>query len=865
MRGWTRRPDFMVNATPRIVAALAMLVALSIAGHTPAFSQPTWVEQGPGPILFDSNTVVPPNSPVSGAINAIATSPTDPDLIYVATVNGGIWRTTNATADSPTWIPLTDQQLPALSINSLATSPVDAKILFAGTGSTSSLAREGSSGFGVARSTDGGDTWTMLAESTFTGRQINSIVPAVLHHGMVVLAATLFDDGGVFRSTDLGSSFTRLSGDGTSGLPDQGVSSLVADRGNPKRFDSDHRDRGGRLDHQGQRFYAAVPALFAATGNEGVYRSDDGGVTWTAVNTGLIGLDTSLRILLAVHSNSTPHAHKQRTLETNAIYAAIISNAGATSNGCPQPPTLCGHLQGVFRSDDGGESWTALGVPAPEVFPGGQGNIHGAILAHPTDPNVVFIAGDRQNGPFPNASGCTTFNANIFRGDAAKLPGNPWQSVVCNGANGTAPHADSRAMVFDTNCNLVHADDGGIYRLLEPDNEAGVRRWVAINGDIRAIEIHSIAYDPLSNIVFGGTQDNGAAIQLAPGESTWAQLRGGDGGNVAVDSDQTAHPGTTIRYTSSQFFGAFNRTTWDAANTRVGGLTLVQLRITSGPGTGLTLFQDPNLQFYQPYVLNAIDPSRMLIGTANIYESLNRGDALANLGFTGFFIGDTLGSSPLAYGGRLNGEANPDVFYVGAGPNIFHRVNIGDPITTLSPYPGARVRTLVIDPQNYQTIYVVDFLNRVWASFDEGASWLDLTANLASLSSDIRAIEVVNLEATNQDPVLLVGGLGGVFQMPNPGAPDASWTVLSSELPHGFVRDLHYNPTNDLVVAGLLGRGAWTLTGFFQGERQELIARQGVPIVSQGVRSQLSRATVEGFRLDLPAVPSVAVPAQFEE
>jgi hypothetical protein len=255
----------------------------------------------------------------------------------------------------------------------------------------------------------------------------------------------------------------------------------------------------------------------------------------------------------------------------------------------------------------------------------------------------------------------------------------------------------------------------------------------------------------------------------------------------------------------------------------------------------------------------------MLIGTANIYESLNRGDTLANLGFTGFFIGDRLGSSPLAYGGRLNGEANPDVFYVGAGPNIFHRVNIGDPITTLSAYPGVRVRTLVIDPQNYQTIYVVDFLNQVWASFDEGASWLDLTANLASLSSDIRAIEVVRLEATNQDPVLLAGGLGGVFQMPNPGAPDASWTVLSSALPHGFVRDLHYNPTNDLVVAGLLGRGAWTLTGFFQGERQELIARQGVPIVSQGVRSQLSRATVEGFHLDLPSVPPVAVPAQFEE
>src|SRR6266705_2365474 len=89
-----------------------------------------WREQGPGPILFDSNTKIPPNSPVSGAINAIAASSTDPDLLYVGTVNGGIWQTTNATAANPTWTPLTDKSLPALSINTLAISPVRSDTLF---------------------------------------------------------------------------------------------------------------------------------------------------------------------------------------------------------------------------------------------------------------------------------------------------------------------------------------------------------------------------------------------------------------------------------------------------------------------------------------------------------------------------------------------------------------------------------------------------------------------------------------------------------------------------------------------------------------------------------------------------------------
>ncbi len=827
----------MLNTKSSLGCVGAMLLVLSNA--VGALADPKiWREQGPGPTLFDSNTVVPPNSPVSGAINAITPSPTDPDLLYVGTVNGGIWRTTNATAESPTWTPITDKHLPALSINSLAISPVRSDTLFAGTGSTSSLAFEGSPGFGVARSTNGGQSWTVLASLTFAGRQINNIVPTTLSGGEVVLAASLrdrvgtSDHSGVYRSTDKGNSFTRISGIGTSGLPDAGVGSLVGDPSNASRF------------------YAGVQSRFGGGSGAGVYRSDDGGVTWAAVNIGLTGHIDSFRILLSLHNSPG----------NNVVYAAIISNSTFK-------------LSGVFRSTDQGGSWTAMGVPAPEIFPGAQGTIHGAILTHPTDPNVVFIAGDRQNGPFPNANGCRTFNANIFRGDAAQLPGNPWQSVVCNGANGTAPHADSRAMVFDASGNLLHSDDGGIYQLLDPDNEAGVRRWVAVNGDIRAIELHSVAYDPLSNIVFGGTQDNGTPIQTAPGEITWVQLRGGDGGNVAVDSDQTSHPGTTIRYTSSQVFGFFNRTTWNAANTRVGGFTPIQLRITSGPGSGLTLFQfDPNIQFYQPFVLNTIDSSRMLIGTANIYESLNKGDALANLGFTGFFIGDRLGSSPLAYGGLLNGVPYPDVFYVGAGPTIRHRVALGGPITTLSAYPGGRVRTLAIDPQNYQTLYVVDFLNQVWASFDQGASWIDLTANLASLSSDIRTIEVVPLDASKHT-VLIVGGLGGVFQRKlgterdgddeNEGEDDG-WHALGKGLPPAFVRDLHYNSANDILIAGTLGRGAWTLPNIFRGngDRPGKAAIQGIegqPIVTNTRAVEASSAEGAELNLDAELVPPVAV------
>jgi len=60
-----------------------------------------WVSEGPSPGINGQETV-PPNNQINGAIQAIAVNPTNPNIMYVATVNGGIWKTTNATAATPT-------------------------------------------------------------------------------------------------------------------------------------------------------------------------------------------------------------------------------------------------------------------------------------------------------------------------------------------------------------------------------------------------------------------------------------------------------------------------------------------------------------------------------------------------------------------------------------------------------------------------------------------------------------------------------------------------------------------------------------------------------------------------------------------
>jgi hypothetical protein len=761
-----------------------------------------WVEQGPGPILGSALSEGMPGSPVTGAVEALAPDPTNPDVLYAGAVNGGVWKTTNATAASPNWTPLTDLRLPAESINSLAISPVHPDTLFAGTGSTSSFQFDGSPGFGLARSTDGGATWKVLASDTFADQNIRSVVPTTLDHGKVILVATEFvslpfitlsDGGGVYRSTDGGNSFVRMSGGAGTGLPDQAVSDLVADPSNPNRF------------------YAAVPAPFSAgpTGNEGIYRSDDGGLTWTQINTGIPDLADASRILLSVH-NSPGH---------DVLYAATFHFApSADGIGVGEG------LTGVYRSTDLGASWSSMGAPSVDAFQARQALFNGALAADPHDPNVVVLSGD---GDFTRPG--IDEIGDVFRGDASRP--DPWISVYDDGAHGTAPHVDSRALVFDAAGNLLETSDGGIVRLVDP-NVSASRLWVSVNGDLRTAEVGSVAYDPVSNVVLAGMRDNGVAVQPAPGSLAWNDFRNdGDGGIVAVDSDQAAHPGTSIRYSSYQSLLQFTRQTVDANNV-AGPAVLIGRQIVAGDGAGQNLLDyDPNLRFVQPFVLNAVDPSRMLIGTTNLYESFDRGDTLIDLGPTGSFVGgnDFFGLSFgrfMVYGGRLNGVAYPDVIYAssgaspilgGHGAQILHRVHQGDPLTPLSSYPGEGAAAIVVDPQDYRRIYVADASNRVYASFDEGVTWTDLTANLADLTSGTlgRTIEIYSTSPSTKEDVLMIGNLGGVFEMIHPDRPGAHWTRLGEGLPHALTLDLHYDYTDNVLVAGTLGRGAWTLTDPF--------------------------------------------------
>ncbi len=108
-----------------------------------------WVHLGPSPTR-NAQVSVPPNNEVAGGVHRLAPHPSNADILYIGAVNGGIWKTTNATAASPTWIPLTDN-LPSQSIGALALDPLDVtrNTLIAGTGRWSNFAQRGDDEIGV--------------------------------------------------------------------------------------------------------------------------------------------------------------------------------------------------------------------------------------------------------------------------------------------------------------------------------------------------------------------------------------------------------------------------------------------------------------------------------------------------------------------------------------------------------------------------------------------------------------------------------------------------------------------------------------------------------------------------------------------
>jgi hypothetical protein len=603
---------------------------------------------------------------------------------------------------------------------------------------------------------------------------MNQNISGVAARGATLLASST--GGGLFRSIDSGTNWAPVSGG--NGLPAGGAFDLVGDP-DPSRLN---------------RFYVSVQRM-------GIFRSDNGGATWTNISDG----DPTLRMAITDPQNSNAEMAVARNGRLYVIVVVNIVNVGSQAR----------YIGFSDNPDAASPTWTAMELPrTPEsngqiegIHPGGQGSIHLSIAVDPNDPNTVYVGGDRQPGPLPNFIRDRSFSGRLFRGDTtvAPNPGAPtspqWEHLTHSNsiaqipgggtASGSSPHADSREMVIDAGGDLIEVDDGGIYRRTKPRDNTG--DWFSINGNIQTTEFHDVAYDTISNtILLGGAQDNGTSAQITMGSKTWRLISGGDGGDVAVDNITLAASNQSIRYFSSQNLGGFSRQIYDANNNNVGN------------PVSLASIPEPDRQFVTPVELNAINPMRLVIGGSNhVYESFDQGSTNTQIN------GPGANGNAMAYGGRSGGADNQDVLYVGSGSAVFLRTTAGAALapTAALPTGAGTVRDVVLDQDDWRSAYAIDS-NQVFRTTDAGATWTDITGNLAELGAGNFNTNAFVAGATK---ALLVGTNAGVFvSLSSSGF--TSWNKLGTGLPNVPVWDLVYDVRDDVLVAGTLGRGAWTIT-----------------------------------------------------
>jgi hypothetical protein len=122
---------------------------------------------------------------------------------------------------------------------------------------------------------------------------------------------------------------------------------------------------------------------------------------------------------------------------------------------------------------------------------------------------------------------------------------------------------------------------------------------------------------------------------------------------------------------------------------------------------------------------------------------------------------------------------------------------------------GGGVQDIALDPNNWRDAFVLDINGKVWETPDAGVTWNNLTGNLGSFTTDLRTVAVVE---TSGGRALLVGGDGAVYRDINPSTSSTSWLKFGTGLPNSIVKDIEYNATDDVLLAGTWGRGAWTVS-----------------------------------------------------
>jgi photosystem II stability/assembly factor-like uncharacterized protein len=681
---------------------------------------------------------------------AVSEAPGEPTTVYVATATGGVFKSDNA---GVSFAPVFDRAGGMMSIGAVAVAPSDLSVVWVGTGEADN--RQSSSwGDGVYKSVNGGLTWRKMGLDET--RHIGKILIDPSNPNIVWIAAVghLWGSNaerGVFKTTDGGATWKKvLYKDENTGAID-----LAMDPRDPKVVFAALYQR----QRKGWGFNGGGPG-------SGIFRTTDGGATWTELRDGLPPGDKG-RIGLAISAT-----------DGRVVYAVVEADPTDRPNG------------GVFRSVDRGETWEHLSSLDPRPM------YYSRIYLDPKDGNRVYLMGS---------------NRGLWISDDA---GRSFREVFSH------VHGEDHVLWVDPNNpnRLIVGGDGGV----SISFDRGLSWLFRLNLPIG--QFYNIAVnnrDPYS--ICGGLQDNGnwctpSASRMAYGISFQDafNIGGGDGMQAVFEDDHTV-------LVSSQS-GSTARLDLDNMERQVIGAVQAPER------------PQPAYRWYwtTPLIVSSFSPDTIYTAANVLFRSGDRGvtwhaispDLTADIdreqlrmmggpippralsrddGQTNFSALTVIAESPLdknlLYTGADDGAVqitrdggkewtNLTANLSGLPP----RLNIGGIVA--SKYSAGRVY-LTVDGH-----FNDDYHPYIFVSEDYGKSWRPIVEGLPQTS-------VHRLREHPTNPNLLVAGLEtGVFASFDRGA---HWTTLDTNLPPVPVYDLVYQGSGKALVLGTHGRGIWIL------------------------------------------------------